>query len=413
MNRFFYDLSLQIYSIAIRLASPFVKKAKLLHDGRKQVWEELDKERQHFTDKIAWFHNSSFGEFEQAKPLIEEFKSQFADYQILITFFSPSGYEQCKDYEGADFVFYLPGDSSSNAQKFIELTRPKIAFFVLYEFWYHYFHELSRRDIPLISFSTIFREGQIYFRNNFYQSILENVTHFFVQNENSIQLLKSIGITGVTQSGDTRFERVKEVAEASKSIPWVDEFIGDAPVLVIGSSWPKDIEVLSYFIENHPEIKYLIAPHNLDETTLSHIENTLTLESIRYTEVNESVIEKNILIVNTMGMLSTLYRYGHVAYVGGSFGKGLHNILEAAVYGVPILFGDHNYKKFQEALDLIEAGSAHAIGNATDLSDLLEMYFADSDKRALAREKSTAYIDSGLGATQLILDHCEQKGFIR
>ncbi|WP_443937860.1 3-deoxy-D-manno-octulosonic acid transferase [Pedobacter sp. MW01-1-1] len=400
--RGFYSLGIKLYSTIIYIFSFFNKKAKLFREGRKNIFE-------HIASKIdarethVWFHFASLGEFEQGRPVLEKLKMFHPEKKIVVTFFSPSGYEIRKNYALAD-VFYLPLDSKKNAKRFIELVNPEMAIFTKYEFWHFYFQELAKKQIPLFLISGIFRENQVFFKwyGNFYRGILNCVQHFFVQNEESVRLLNSIGITHVSLSGDTRFDRVFENAQSPKKLPQIENFIGSSPVFVGGSTWPEDEKLIASLIQHYPDWKFILAPHEIHE---GHIESIVKLfanqgGSVRYSKMNASDVDfnSNVLIIDNIGMLSSLYQYGKVAYIGGGFGVGIHNTLEAAAFGLPVLFGP-NYAKFQEAKDLIAKGAAKSITNASEL----EAGFALFKDSVEAAESAKNYVESKKGATDAIL----------
>lgn len=354
-------------------------------------------------------HCASLGEFEQGRPIMEAFKSEYPHYKILLTFFSPSGYEVRKNYAGADYIFYLPWDTARNAQQFIQLTRPALAIFIKYEFWYHYAAELKRNSIPLISASCIFKPDQVFFQwyGSFFRRILKNFNHFFVQTQQSIDLLKQIGITNTSLAGDTRFDRVFTITQNSKEIIVAQHFKGTDRVFVIGSLWPDDLEVLTPFINEHKtSLKFIIAPHEINEDILVEIEKSINAKSIRYSKANQNLESYAVLIIDNVGMLSQLYRYGEFAFVGGAYGKGLHNILEAACYGVPIFFGNKNYEKFQEANELIMRGGAFAVADYPELKSTYELMVNRPENFLLACEVTKSYVKENMGATAKIMKYC-------
>lgn len=389
----------------MRVVAGFHTKASLFISGRKNIFKKakdsIDKNK-----SLAWFHCSSLGEFEQARPIIESFKHQFSDYQILVTFFSPSGYEVKKNYQHADYVFYLPLDTARNAKQWLEIVNPRIVFFIKYEFWYHYFNEINQRNIPLISASSIFRQDQVFFKSfgKLQRAILKNASHFFVQNTISLDLLKSIDIENATLSGDTRFDRVYEISQQSAGIPIAATFANSKKTWVLGSVWEEDLEVFLPFI-NHDESthKFIIAPHEVTETGLSKIEKQLTKSAIRFSKANESDIsEYDVLIIDNVGMLSSLYQYGDYAFIGGAYGKGLHNILEAATFGMPIFFGNKKYKKFQEATDLIKLEAAFAVADYHELNEQFGKL-----NHEVASTIAQSYVKDHIGATDKIIDYCK------
>jgi 3-deoxy-D-manno-octulosonic-acid transferase len=411
-------LTLIIYSLFIflarwiyRVAGLFNTKAQLFVDGRKSLFKKINAAIGENKNKLVWVHCASLGEFEQGRPIIESLKKQHSSIKILLTFFSPSGYEVRKNYTHADYVCYLPWDTASNAKEFVDITRPALAIFIKYEFWHHYTLELKKKNIPIVSASSIFRDDQIYFKwyGSFSRNILKNFSHFFVQSPHSIELLNRIGITQVTLAGDTRFDRVYEITQQSTEIEIAQRFKGGEKTFVIGSFWPEDLEVLAPFINEHRHsLKFILAPHEISEKFLGQIEQLLSVKTIRYSMVpaNENLETYSVLIIDNIGMLSTLYRYGEFAYVGGAFGKGLHNILEAACYGIPIFFGDQNYQKFQEARELIMRGGAFAINSYTDLKKSFELLINKPESFLLACEVTRSYVKENLGATAKITSYC-------
>jgi len=341
-----YNLVLNLYYLGIRIASVFNSKAKKFLDGRKDIFKTVEDKMANESRKVVWFHSASLGEFEQGRPLIEAFKKKYSEYAVLLTFFSPSGYEVRKGYKNADYVFYLPFDNRRNALIFIKLTKPSLAFFIKYEFWYHYIDCLKQHNIPIFSISSIFRPNQIFFKaiGELQRATLRKIDQFFVQDNDSAKLLAKIHIHNVIVSGDTRFDRVSEIARSSQSIDFVQDFKGKSKILVVGSSWKEDIEVVLPFINQDPGIRFIIAPHEINEDSLQNMQDRIRLPSIRYSDCNGSELANyKVLIIDNVGMLSKLYYYGEVAYIGGGFGKGLHNILEAAAFGLPIIFGNRNY----------------------------------------------------------------------
>ncbi len=394
------------------LASFFHPKAKLFVRGRKAQKQLLEKAFANQHDNVIWIHAASLGEFEQGRPVIEALKIELPAYKILLTFFSPSGYEVRKKYAFADWVFYLPWDTKANAAQWVNLINPSLAIFIKYEFWYNYSNELAKQKIPTISISSIFREDQLFFRSygKFYRSILNNFSHFFVQNTRSKELLNSIGINNVTITGDTRFDRVFQVSQVLKDIPHVKNFKGSQKVMVAGSCWPEDFEVLSPLInEQQHQLKFIIAPHEINEGFLNTIEKSTKGKSIRFSAItNEIDLESfQVLLIDNVGMLSHLYQYGEFAYVGGGFGKGIHNILEAATFGVPIFFGNKNYLKFQEASDLIMRGGAFEIENYFELKKMYERFILFPENFLLACDVTRNYVKENIGATEKIVAYCK------
>lgn len=408
----FYHIAMLLLRMGVSVGRLFSPKAKAFAEGRKDLLANLGKVFRSNTSPVIWIHCASLGEFEQGRPVIEKLKAEFKDHKILLTFFSPSGYEVRKNYDRADYVFYLPIDSASNARKFISITKPVLAIFVKYEFWYNYCRELKKQRIPILSVSSIFRKDQLFFKpyGKFYREILYTFSHFFVQNEVSVKLLNSIGIKECTLAGDTRFDRVYQVVKQGVEIPVAKKFKGTQKVFVVGSCWPEDMDVLVPFInENYYQIKFIIAPHEIEESFLKELEGSLQVNSIRYSEAQESdnLDDYQVLIIDNVGLLSRLYKYGEFAYVGGAFGKGLHNILEAACYGVPIFFGNRNYDKYEEANELIMRGGAFEVADYPELKSKYEMINIP-ENFLLACEVTRLYVEENLGATEKIIDYCKK-----
>ncbi|UXE68043.1 MAG: 3-deoxy-D-manno-octulosonic acid transferase [Chryseotalea sp. WA131a] len=405
----FYTLGIRLLAILYRLAVPFNLKAKQFVRGRKNLFEKLSARFTGNSYKIIWVHCASLGEFEQGRPIIELIKKQRTDIKIFLTFFSPSGYEIRKNYEGADFIYYLPWDTRKNAEKFIAITKPSLAIFVKYEFWYNYSNELKKKNIPLVSASCILRPNQVFFKpyGGLFRKILKNFTAYYVQNLETKKLLASIGIPS-TIAGDTRFDRVLQIIANAKEVPLAKAFKNESQLWVIGSCWPEDLEVLSSFIHDHSyHLKFIIAPHEINEKFIVEIERSLQVKTIRFSKASfDNVADASVMIIDNIGMLSTLYRYGEVAFVGGAFGDGLHNILEAACYGVPIFFGDKNYEKFQEAHDLIMRGGAFEVSGYSDLKSKYELLNNKPENYLLACEVTKSYVEENRGATIKIVDYC-------
>ncbi len=364
------------------------------------------------TTPLAWFHCSSLGEFEQARPVIEALKSWRQETRVLLTFFSPSGYEVRKDYLHADYIFYLPWDTRANAQWFAENVRPTLAVFVKYEFWYHYSRALKEKNIPLISISAIFRANQIYFKphGTFFRAILRNFSFFFVQNQESVDLLNTIGISSSALVGDTRFDRVSQIAKQVDNNPRAVRFKDGKKLLVIGSAWPNDVDVLLPFInKNLGTLKFIIAPHEIEERFLSSIKDKIVGKTIRYSQANDgSIADADVLLVDQIGLLAQLYRYGEVAFIGGGYKEGLHNILEAACYGIPIFFGDKAIGKFQEATDLINLGGAFAVRDTAHLKQTYQLITGTNASYQRACSTTKEYVEKNLGATAIIVAYCKQ-----
>ena len=353
-----YNLIISLYLLGVAIYSRFNEKVRKMWRGEREAFKIL-REKVDPNAKYVWFHAASLGEFEQGRPLMEQLRQDHPEYKILLTFFSPSGYEVRKNYEGADIITYLPLDTITNARRFLRTVRPVMAFFIKYEFWYNYLHILKHRHIPVYSVSSIFRPDQVFFKwyGRQYGRVLNCFTHFFVQNTISKELLAKIGITNVTIVGDTRFDRVLQIKEAARQLPVVEAFKQDYKVFVAGSSWPPDEEIFIRYFNEHKDWKLIIAPHVIGEDHLEQIEKLLAGRKIvRYKDAKEDDVKAaDVLIINCYGLLSSIYHYGDVAYVGGGFGVGIHNLLEAAVWDVPVFFGPNN-QKFQEAQGLKKNG---------------------------------------------------------
>ena len=419
-----YNLIIYLYSLGVAIYSRFNEKVRKMWRGEHEAFRIL-KEMVDPDAKYVWFHAASLGEFEQGRPLMEQLRKEHPEYKILLTFFSPSGYEVRKNYEGADIITYLPLDTITNARRFLRLIRPVMAFFIKYEFWYNYLHILKHRNVPVYSVSSIFRPDQVFFKwyGRQYGRVLNCFTHFFVQNELSKELLAKIGIHNVSIVGDTRFDRVLQIKEAAKQLPIVEAFIevrGEKQevrdyqkphVFVAGSSWPPDEEIFIKFFNAHPDWKLIIAPHVIGEDHLKQIEKLLEgRKVIRYSECSdysenseclERLADADVLIVNCFGLLSSIYHYGDVAYVGGGFGVGIHNLLEAAVWDVPVFFGPNN-QRFQEAQGLKKSGGFE-ISNYEDFEKQMNRFMADEAYLKDQGRMAGQYVKGRAGATQEVL----------
>ncbi|MCC7331165.1 MAG: 3-deoxy-D-manno-octulosonic acid transferase [Flavobacteriales bacterium] len=400
---FLYHILIQLYAFAVTIFSLFNYKAKLWVIGRKNLLQKI-KSTVKPTDEIVWFHCASLGEYEQAKPVIEKIKNQYNTYKILVTFFSPSGYEIRKNDSLVDYIFYLPIDTKSNAVQFIKITRPKIVFFVKYEFWYNYICQLKQNNIPTYLISGVFRENQLFFKwyGKWYKKVLSGFTHFFVQNKHSEQLLISSGFTNVTLSGDTRFDRVYENSKNPKQLPLIEKFKDNKNLLIGGSTWKSEEEILAEYIKSNPGQKLIIAPHTIDEKHLREIELLFQQKTLRYSLANEMNINTtNILIIDCIGLLSIVYQYTDIALIGGGFSGALHNILEPASFGNAVIFGS-NHQKFHEAQELISAGGGFSVNSAADFKNILEIILSNLNQN---KQNSKAFILKNTGATDLILDY--------
>ena len=401
-----YNLIIYIYLLGVAIYSRFNEKVRKMWRGERDAFRVL-KEKVDPHAKYVWFHAASLGEFEQGRPLMEQLRRDHPEYKILLTFFSPSGYEVRKNYEGADIICYLPLDTITNARRFLRSIRPVMAFFIKYEFWYNYLHILKHRGVPVYSVSSIFRPDQVFFKwyGRQYGRVLHCFTHFFVQNEISKELLAKIGITDVSVVGDTRFDRVLQIKEAAKQLPIVEEFVSnnEEGVFVAGSSWPPDEEIFIKYFNQHPKWKLIIAPHVIGEDHLRQIEKLLEGRKVlRYTSAAEKMVnDYDVLIINCFGLLSSIYRYGDVAYVGGGFGVGIHNLLEAAVWDVPVFFGPNN-QKFQEAQGLKKSGGFE-ISNYEDFARQMDRFAADAEELRAQGKKAGSFVESLSGATAKVL----------
>ncbi len=404
--RFVYTFLISLYYLGVLIASPFHEKARKWIRGRKGLFRTLRNGMENGGPWI-WVHCASLGEFEQGRPVIESLRKERPGWKILLTFFSPSGYEVRKNYAGADLVTYLPFDFPWNARKFLDLLRPRMAVFVKYEFWYHYLSLLHRRNIPLAGISVIIRENHPFLSwyGRPYRKVLQYFNHLFVQDEDSAGRLASIGMDRVTVSGDTRFDRVVDIAASAKDLDIAAGFSAGATVLVAGSTWPADEDLLLRYLNGNTgrDLKCILVPHEIGEGHISRIMDQVKQQAIRYSMAGGKDLGSiRILVVDNVGMLSSIYRYGQIAYIGGGFGKGIHNILEAAVYGIPVLFGP-NYKKFREAVQLSELGAAFPVQDYAQLEERLSRLVNDKEIREKCGVRASSYIKKSTGATPAIV----------
>ena len=407
----FYNLIIYLYLLGVAIYSLFNEKVRKMWRGEREAFKIL-REKVDPQAKYVWFHAASLGEFEQGRPLMEQLRREHPEYKILLTFFSPSGYEVRKYYEGADIICYLPLDTITNARRFLRTIRPVMAFFIKYEFWYNYLHILKHRGVPVYSVSSIFRPEQVFFKwyGRQYGRVLNCFTHFFVQNEMSKELLAKIGITAVSVVGDTRFDRVLQIKEAAKQLQIVETFKQDANVFVAGSSWPPDEEIFIPYFNEHRDWKLIIAPHVIGEDHLKQIEKLLEGRRIlRYTEAEKKLNgqcsmfnDYEVLIIDCFGLLSSIYHYGEMAYVGGGFGVGIHNVLEAAVWDVPVFFGPNN-QKFQEAQGLKAVGGGIDFQTYEQFASQMDLFLSDPEKLKVAGESAGRFVQSLAGATEKVL----------
>lgn len=399
---FLYDIGIHLYILFIRIASINNKKAAAWIKGRKGIFklieDSLDRNKVY-----TWFHFASLGEFEQGRPVLEKLKADQPAASIVITFFSPSGYEIRKNYPLADHVFYLPADTRSNAKEFIRLINPSAAIFTKYEYWYHYFEELHKNNIPLYVISGIFRKEQPFFKwyGSLHRQMLKWVSHIFVQDESSRELLESIGIKNVSVSGDTRFDRVAENTLSVKRIPLIEEFCGDKSIFIAGSTWPEDEKILHQLVKKYPDWKFIIAPHEVTAGRINEVKD-LFADHITYSEAGTQPSElgkRQTLIIDNIGILSSVYQYGKMAYIGGGFGKGIHNTQEALAFGLPVIFGPE-YLKFKEAVELVVLEGAKSISNAGELEGAFLYFISNQQSGDIARN----YIQEHTGATRKIIE---------
>ncbi len=403
-----YSLGIYIYILCVRIASLFNTKARLLLDGHAETFGILARTLR-TNDRYVWFHASSLGEFEQGRPLMERIRQRHPEYKILLTFFSPSGYEVRKNYAGADIVCYMPFDTPRNARRFVRMVKPEKAFFIKYEFWKNFIDELHRSKCKVYSVSSIFRRNQIFFRSygKQYAKVLHNFTRIFVQNDDSRRLLESVGITAVSVAGDTRFDRVTDIRNAAKDVDAAKHFAeGATNVLVVGSSWEPDEDIIIPYFNEHKDLKLILAPHVVNEAHIRRILSALKRPAIRITQAekeNTNLQDFDCMIVDTYGMLSSIYRYGNIAYVGGGFGVGIHNVPEAAVYGVPVVIGP-NHQKFREAEMLLHLGGCFEITSSDTFAMTMKLLTQNEDSRKKAGDAAGNYIMSNAGAADKIFD---------
>jgi len=401
-----YNIVIYIYLIGVAIASCFNKKVKKMWAGERQALKVL-REKVDPNARYIWFHAASLGEFEQGRPLMEYLRKTHPEYKILLTFFSPSGYEVRKNYEGADIICYLPLDTIRNARRFLRAIKPVMAFFIKYEFWYNYLHILQHRGVPTYSVSSIFRPDQIFFQwyGKGYGRVLKCFTHFFVQNIESKNLLAKLDIHDVEVVGDTRFDRVLQIKEASKQLPIVEKFTENtSKVFIAGSSWLPDEEIFLKYFNLHKDWKLIVAPHVIGEDHLAQIFELLKgRRVVRYTEATEeNVKEAEVLIIDCFGLLSSIYHYGTISYVGGGFGVGIHNVLEAAVWDIPVIFGPNN-KRFQEAQGLIMAGGGFEINDYQSFRDLMMRFETDEMFLQTSKKHAGEFVKGRAGATEKIM----------
>ncbi|BFM43656.1 glycosyltransferase N-terminal domain-containing protein [Flavobacterium sp. CFS9] len=404
---FLYNLVISIAGFFLKIVALFSPKIKLFVEGRKNVFAILE-EKIKPSDKTIWFHSASLGEYEQGLPVIEKIKEKYPAHKIIVTFFSPSGYEVRKNNTIADVTLYLPLDTKSNAKKFLKLTHPELAFFIKYEFWLNYLNELEKSQTPTYLISGIFRDNQMFFKwyGGFYRKALKAFTYFFVQNESSKEKIKNIGFDNVIVSGDTRFDRVNAILERDNTLDFIEKFKNNTPTIIIGSSWPKDEALVAEYINQASEdVKFIIAPHNIKSDQIASLKAQITKSTVLFSEKeNTDLSNYNVFIIDTIGLLTKIYSYGTIAYVGGGFGNpGIHNILEPATFGIPIVIGP-NYSNFAEALELVALKGCLVISNSQELKQNLDRLLQD---KAFLEEKSQickSYIQNNKGATDRIMN---------
>lgn len=401
---FIYNIAIALMGLGIRIASGFNHKAKLMTEGYTNIFSRL-KRAVDGQDKILWMHSASLGEFEQGRPILEEVKKQYPDYKVLVTFFSPSGYEIRKNYKGADWVFYMPIDTRQNAKRFVEIVKPKVAIFIKYEFWLNSLHQLHLSGCNTYLVSAIFRKNSIFFSSYgaAYRRALREYTGIFVQNDESVALLKELGVESV-KAGDTRFDRVVQIAKEGRVVEVAERFVANHKVFIAGSTWERDEELLLSLCRKWRDIKFIIAPHQIEQHRIDKMVADAPYGAVRYTQCNENSNFDNtqILIIDTIGILSALYRYADFSYIGGGFGVGIHNTLEAATFGLPIAFGP-KYEKFQEAKDMIALGCASSVATYEELEQWLEPLVVDQQHYKKICSITQEYVKENVGATEKIV----------
>jgi len=403
---FLYNLVISIAGFFLKIIALFIPKIKLFVDGRKNVFAILE-EKIKPGDKTIWFHSASLGEYEQGLPVIEKIKEKYPAHKIIVTFFSPSGYEVRKNNTIADATVYLPLDTRRNAKQFLKLAHPEMAFFIKYEFWLNYLEELKKNKTPTYLISGIFRDNQMFFKwyGGFYRKALRTFTYFFVQNEYSKEKIESIGFHNVIVSGDTRFDRVDAILERDNSLDFIATFKNDQPTIIIGSSWPKDEALLIQYInQSSNNFKFIIAPHNIKAEQIANLKNSITKKTVLFSEKEDkSLADYNVFIIDTVGLLTKIYSYGTIAYVGGGFGNpGIHNLLEPATFGLPILIGP-NYSNFAEAIELVKIGGCIVISNNDELKHHFDQLLSDENLLSKKSQICKNYIQDNKGATDTII----------
>jgi 3-deoxy-D-manno-octulosonic-acid transferase len=408
--RFLYNLGIFISLAFGYIISPFSPKASLWVKGQKK-WTEKIRQKIKPENPTVWIHCASLGEFEQGRPVIEALKLHRPDLQIVLTFFSPSGYEIRKSYPNADCISYLPPDTPRNSVRFINIVNPEFVIFVKYEFWNNYISELYKKSIPLYLISGIFRPGQHFFKwyGSFFRNMLKKFKKIFVQDQPSFDLLSGIGIKNISLAGDTRFDRVVQITGLAKDIPQLEKFRGDEKLFLAGSSWKQDEEIIAKYINNFPgRMKWVFAPHEIDNQNIERLEKLFTVSYVRFSEFNEASAGARVLIIDNIGMLSSAYKYAYIAAVGGGFGKGIHNILEPACWGIPVVFGP-NHGKFREAVELNKSGGARSFVTYDDFKMILDEWLTDGNSYSFSAEEAGKYVKENTGATEIFIKEIIRK----
>jgi len=406
---FLYQLGINLAALLLPVSRFFSPKMKLFIDGRNKSFAILENQIDKNQEYI-WFHVASLGEYEQGLPVMEEIKAKYPEYKLLLTFFSPSGFEIRKNNKIADCTIYLPLDTKQNVKRFLDLVQPKMVFFIKYEFWPNYLYELKNRNIPTYLISGIFRKNQLFFKwyGDFYRKALQSFDHFFVQNNASAQLLKSINFDNVSINGDTRFDRVAQIVERAQPLDFIAEFKNNTTTIVIGSSWVDDEAIYLPYLNNSENVKFIIAPHNIKEEEITRLISKIDKKTVRFSNYKvEDLKNADVFIIDTIGILTQIYAYADIAYVGGAFKTGLHNILEPATYGAPVVIGP-KYSKFQEAKDLVALESCLVVNNTEELSATFNRLIADADYRNELGTKNREFVLKNKNATKVIMDFIER-----
>jgi 3-deoxy-D-manno-octulosonic-acid transferase len=409
-----YNAGILIFSALAHLISPFNSRASLWVKGRKK-WAEKIAEKLKLEDRVIWMHCASLGEFEQGRPVIERIKKEMPLFKIVLTFFSPSGYEIRKNYNNADCISYLPSDTPANAAKFIDLIKPEFVIFVKYEFWNNYISALYSKKIPLYLISGIFRPEQHFFKwyGSFFRDMLRKFEKIFVQDQRSFDLLSGIGIQRVYVAGDTRFDRVVQIAGTARNINKLEQFRGNEKLFLAGSSWRQDEEIIAEYINRFPlQMKWVFAPHEIDKSNIERLEKLFKVRYVKFSEYSEISADARVLIIDNIGMLSSAYRYAYIAAIGGGFGKGIHNILEPACWGIPVVFGP-NHEKFREAAELIYSGAAKSFSTFDDFKQILDFWLKDEKIYTISAEMASKYVKDNTGATEFIIQEILKKDINR